>query len=139
MLPVICSVKYQCVMLNFNSSGHGAIVSPATVGMSLLILSIFNRFWLYSDSWPVAVNSDVKHTLYGMGMHSVGIHEMCVLSLGMGSIGVPASACRRWVWLSWAPENNTFFFSGKNEYYYATFLFKKRVLFSYFISLNNFL
>jgi hypothetical protein len=33
-------VKYQCVMLNSNSSGHGAIVSPATHAADKQVLAL---------------------------------------------------------------------------------------------------
>jgi hypothetical protein len=37
---------------------------------------LVNRFWPYSDSWNVAVHFEVKHTLHGMGVHSVGASLM---------------------------------------------------------------
>jgi hypothetical protein len=50
-------------------------------------MSLLNQFGHFSDSWHVAVNSDVKHTIHNMGMHNVvmhdagmhdmGVHDMC--------------------------------------------------------------
>jgi hypothetical protein len=43
------------------------------------VILLLNWFQLCSNSWRVAVNSDVKHTMYGMGMHSMGVHsKMCL-------------------------------------------------------------
>jgi hypothetical protein len=53
-------------------------------------MPLLNRFWPYSDSWYVAVNSDVKHAVHGMDVHSVGVHDLgvgMVRFLGVGSVG----------------------------------------------------
>ncbi len=42
---------------------------------------LLNRFRPYSDSWHVAVNSDVKHPMHGMSVHSMGVHDVAVYDL----------------------------------------------------------
>jgi hypothetical protein len=32
--------------------------------------------WAFSDSWHVAVNSDVKQSMYGMGVHDIVMHDV---------------------------------------------------------------
>jgi hypothetical protein len=59
-------------------------------------MPLLNRFWLYSDSWHVAVNSNLRHTMHGMAvydvamhdmaMHDMAVHHMDVHSLGMLSV-----------------------------------------------------
>jgi hypothetical protein len=44
--------------------------------------------WAFSDIWHVAVNSDVKETMHGMGMHhmvmnDVGMHDMGVYDVAV--------------------------------------------------------
>jgi hypothetical protein len=62
-------------------------------------MPLLNRFWPYSDSWHVAVNSNVKHTngqgihdvaMIYMGVHDVGVHDVGarVHSMGVHSVGV---------------------------------------------------
>jgi hypothetical protein len=55
---------------------------------------LLNRFWAYSDSWRVAVNSDVKHTMHGMGVHDMAVHdvgvdEVAVHGVAMSGVAVP--------------------------------------------------
>jgi hypothetical protein len=37
-------------------------------------------FLPYSDSWQVAVNSDIKHSMHYMGGHDVAVHDVDVHS-----------------------------------------------------------
>jgi hypothetical protein len=58
---------------------------------------LLNGFWAYSDSWHVAVNSDIKHTVYGMGVHDmaardVGVHEVGVHDMGVHDVAVHDAA-----------------------------------------------
>jgi hypothetical protein len=45
-------------------------------------MPLLYRFWPYSDTWHVAVNSNVKHTngkdvaVIYMGVHDVGVHDV---------------------------------------------------------------
>jgi hypothetical protein len=48
---------------------------------------LLNQFWPYSDSWHVAVNSNVKHT-NGMGMPDMALHDMDMLDVGVHDMGV---------------------------------------------------
>jgi hypothetical protein len=43
------------------------------VGRVIVNMPLLNQFGPFSDSWHVAVNSDIKHT-----MHSIGVHEVVV-------------------------------------------------------------
>ncbi len=52
-------------------------------------MSLLNRFWPYSDSWHVAINSNVKHTMQGMGMHEVAVHDMAVHDAVVHGMDVP--------------------------------------------------
>jgi hypothetical protein len=56
-------------------------------------MPVLNRFWLYSGSWHVAVNSTVRHTMHGMGGHDVGVHDADVHSIGVLSMGCTAWTC----------------------------------------------
>ncbi len=58
---------------------------------------LLNQFGRFSDSWHVAVNSDVKHTMHSMGVHDVGIHDMgmhdvTVHEVAVHDVGVPGMA-----------------------------------------------
>ncbi len=60
---------------------------------------LLNWFGPYSDSWHVAVNSDIKHTMHGMGvqdvvvhdvgMHDMGVHDIVMHDVGMSGMGMP--------------------------------------------------
>jgi hypothetical protein len=41
-------------------------------------MPLVNHFGPFSDSWHVAVNSNIKHKIHGMGMHDVGMHDVAV-------------------------------------------------------------
>ncbi len=54
---------------------------------------LLNRFCAYRDSWHVAVNTDIKHTMHGMGvhdmaMHDVGVHDMAVHDVAVHDVAV---------------------------------------------------
>jgi hypothetical protein len=57
-------------------------------------MSRFNRIWLYSDSWHITVNSDVKHTVSSVAVLSMGVRDKSVHDVGMGvqSMGVAAKS-----------------------------------------------
>ncbi len=58
--------------------------------------------WAFSDSWHVALNSDVKETLHGMGMHDMvvhhvgmhdmGVHDVAVHYMAVHDVGLPGMA-----------------------------------------------
>jgi hypothetical protein len=66
---------------------------------------LLNQFGPFSNSWHVAVNSDVKHTMHGMvddtvmhdacmhdmGMHDVDVHNVAVHFMGMPVMAVPST------------------------------------------------
>jgi hypothetical protein len=67
--------------------------------MALLILSNIPAFaevlifcqlsWpAASDSWNVAVISDVKHKMHGLGMHAVGVCSLTIRSIGVNCMNV---------------------------------------------------
>ncbi len=61
-------------------------MSTFSVGLILKQLSwhaAVNQFGPFSNSWHVAVNSDIKHTMHGIGVHDVVLHDV-----GMHDIGV---------------------------------------------------
>jgi hypothetical protein len=47
-----------------------------------------NRFWIYSQSWGVAVNSDTEHTMHGISMHSLDVHDMGILNVDVHTLCV---------------------------------------------------
>jgi hypothetical protein len=49
---------------------------------------LLNQFGRFSDSWHVAVNSDVRHTTHGMGVHDVVVHDVGMHDMGMHGIGM---------------------------------------------------
>jgi hypothetical protein len=51
-------------------------------------MPLFNQFWSYSDSWHVAINSDVKYTIHVIGMHYMGLHNMYVHDVDVPGMGV---------------------------------------------------
>jgi hypothetical protein len=65
-------------------------------------MSLFNQCGHFSDSWHVAVNSDVKHTMHSMGMHDLGmndmgmhdvaVHDMAVHDMAVHDVGFPGMA-----------------------------------------------
>jgi hypothetical protein len=44
--------------------------------------------WVFSDSWHVAVNSDIKQTMHGMGVHDIVVHDVAVPGMAMPSMDV---------------------------------------------------
>jgi hypothetical protein len=46
--------------------------------------------WVFSDSWHVAVNSDIKQTMHGMGVHDVGMHNMGVHDVAVPGMAMPS-------------------------------------------------
>jgi hypothetical protein len=60
-------------------------------------MSLLNQFGHFSDSWHVAVNSDVKHTMHKMdvhdvGMHDMGVHDVAVHDVAVHDVGIPGIA-----------------------------------------------
>jgi hypothetical protein len=96
-------------------------------------MPLLNQFGPFSDSWHVAVNSDVKHTMHGMGvhdvvvhdlgMHDMGMHEVVVHDVAVHDVGVPGMAMP-----SMDIHKMGTFFSGKKLIFYAC-LGKKRQFF----------
>jgi hypothetical protein len=52
-------------------------------------MSLLNQFGPYSDSWLVAVNSDIKHTMHSMGVHDVVMYDVAVHDVAVHDVGVP--------------------------------------------------
>jgi hypothetical protein len=44
--------------------------------------------WVFSDSWHVGVNSDIKQTMHGMGVHDIVVHDVGMHDMGMHELGV---------------------------------------------------
>jgi hypothetical protein len=53
-------------------------------------MPLLNQFGTFSDSWHVAVNSDVKHTMHDIGVHDVALHDVTVHDEGMPGMAVPS-------------------------------------------------
>jgi hypothetical protein len=51
-------------------------------------MPLLNQFGLFSDSWHVAVNSDVKHTMPGIGVHDVVVHDVGMHDMGVHDVAV---------------------------------------------------
>jgi hypothetical protein len=55
-----------------------------------------NRFCYRSNSWHVAINFHVKHTLHGVSVNSMGLHDVSVREAGMHtSVGVHCMGMHR--------------------------------------------
>ncbi len=55
-----------------------------------------NRFCYHSSSWHVAINFHVKHTLHGVSVNSMGLHDVSVREAGMHtSVGVHCMGMHR--------------------------------------------
>ncbi len=48
--------------------------------------------WVFSDSWHVTVNSDIKQTMHGMGMHDIIVHDVGMHDMGVHEVDVPGMA-----------------------------------------------
>ncbi len=48
--------------------------------------------WVFSDSWHVAVNSDIKQTMHSMGMHDIVVHDVGMHGMGVHDVAVPGMA-----------------------------------------------
>jgi hypothetical protein len=48
--------------------------------------------WVFSDSWHVAVNSDIKQTMHGMLVHDIVVHDAGMHDMGMHDMAVPGMA-----------------------------------------------
>jgi hypothetical protein len=46
----------------------------------LSCMPMLNRFLPYSYSWHVAVNSDIKHSMYCIGVHDVAVHDVACMT-----------------------------------------------------------
>ncbi len=51
-------------------------------------MSLLNQFGPLSDSWHVAVNSDIKHTMHSMGVHDVALHDVGMHDIGVHDVAV---------------------------------------------------
>jgi hypothetical protein len=51
-------------------------------------MPLVNCFLPYSNSWHVAVNSDVKHSMHGIGVHDVAVHDMAMNSMAVHDMGM---------------------------------------------------
>jgi hypothetical protein len=61
-------------------------------------MPLLNRFLPYSNSWHVAVNSDIKHPMHCMGvhdmtMHDVAVHDVALHDMVMHEVAVHSAAC----------------------------------------------
>jgi hypothetical protein len=98
-------------------------------------MPLLNQFGPYSDSWHVAVNSDVKHTMHGMGVHDVvvhdvgmqdmGVHDVAVLDVAVHDVGMPGMAVP-----SMDIHKTRTFFNGK-KLIFCAHLGKKRHFFPF--------
>jgi hypothetical protein len=50
---------------------------------------LLNWFWPYGDSWHVAVDSDKKRTMYGIGRYCLALHDVVVHDMAVHDVGVP--------------------------------------------------
>jgi hypothetical protein len=48
--------------------------------------------WAFSNSWHVAVNSDIKQTMHGMDMHDIVMHDVGMHDIGVHDVAVPGMA-----------------------------------------------
>jgi hypothetical protein len=65
-------------------------------------MPLLNQFGPFSNSWHVAVNSDVKHTMHGIGvhdvvvhdvgMHDMGVHDVALHDMTVHNVGMPGRA-----------------------------------------------
>ncbi len=51
-------------------------------------MPLLNQFGPFSDSWHVAVNSDIKHTMHGIGVHDVVVHDVGMHDMGVHDVAV---------------------------------------------------
>jgi hypothetical protein len=51
-------------------------------------MSLLKQFGLFSDSWHVAVNSDVMHSMHRMGGHDVVVHDLGMNDMGVHDVAV---------------------------------------------------
>jgi hypothetical protein len=106
-------------------------------------MSLLNQFGPFSNSWPVNVNSDVKHTMHSMGvydvvmhdvgMHNMGVHDVAMHDMAVHDVGVPGMTMT-----SMGFYKTLTFFSGK-KLIFDDHLGKKTPIFPYYMSLNTFL
>jgi hypothetical protein len=81
-------------------------------------MPLLNQFGPFSDSWHVAVNSDVKYTMHGIGVHDVvvhdvgihdiGVHDVALHDVTVHDVGMPGMAMP-----SMDVHKHKLFFSGK--------------------------
>jgi hypothetical protein len=43
-------------------------------------MPLLNRFLHLSDSWRVAVNSYIKHSMHCIGVHDVAVHDVACMA-----------------------------------------------------------
>jgi hypothetical protein len=55
-------------------------------------MPLLNQFGPFSNNWHVAVNSDIKHTMHGMGVHDMGMHGVAMHYEAMHDVGMPGMA-----------------------------------------------
>ncbi len=51
-------------------------------------MPLLNQFGPFGNNWHVAVNSDIKHTMQGMGVHDVAMHYVAVHDVGVPGMAV---------------------------------------------------
>jgi hypothetical protein len=61
-------------------------------------MPLLNWFGPYSDSWHVAVNSDVKHTMHGRDVHDVVMHDVGMHDMGVPGMGMPGIQFKLFQW-----------------------------------------
>ncbi len=106
-------------------------------------MPLLNQFGSFSNSWHVAVNFDVKHTMHSMGMygvvvydvgmHDMGVHDVAVHYMSVHDVGKPGMTV-----LAWTIYTTRTFFRGKKLIFDAHFR-GKTPIFSCSMSLNKFL
>jgi hypothetical protein len=69
-------------------------------------MPLLNQFGPFSNCWHVAVNSDVKQTMQGMGVHDVVVHDVGCMTwacMTLPCITWPSMtwACLAWPCLAW--------------------------------------
>jgi hypothetical protein len=54
-------------------------------------MPLLNWFGPYSDSWHVAVNSDIHkayNAMHGMGVHDIVVHDVAMYDMGVHDVAV---------------------------------------------------
>jgi hypothetical protein len=100
-------------------------------------MPLLNQFWAYSDSWHVAVNSDVRHIIHGMGGHDMAMHDKGVHDMGVHDVAVHGMAMHDMA-VPCVGVHQTVNISVVKKLILNTHFRGKTPIFSCYMSLNNF-